>query len=41
MVEQLEDLGARLELDVDESREPELGYTTNWVHEAEKSDGAP
>lgn len=26
--------GETLDLDVDEAREPELGYATNWVHEA-------
>jgi hypothetical protein len=30
----LEDFAERLELDVDLSREPELGYESNWVHEA-------
>ena len=35
MSDKLEELGARLELDVDVSREPDLGYKTNWVHEAD------
>jgi hypothetical protein len=31
----LVDLQHEYELDVDENREPELGYDTNWVHNAE------
>ena len=34
MRDRLEELGDRLELDVDASREPVLGYQSNWVHEA-------
>jgi len=35
MRDKLEDFGNRLELDVDDSREPDdLGYASNWVHEA-------
>lgn len=30
----LDELRDRLELDVDSAREPDLGYETNWVHEA-------
>jgi hypothetical protein len=35
MRDKLDELGDRLELDVDASREPELGYETQWVHEAQ------
>jgi hypothetical protein len=35
MRESLEELGDRFELDVDASREPDLGYDTQWVHEAQ------
>ena len=34
MLDQLEEFGDRFELDVDASREPDLGYQSNWVHEA-------
>ncbi len=34
MCDKIEELGDRLELDVDASREPDLGYHSNWVHEA-------
>ncbi|WP_439868025.1 AAA family ATPase [Pseudomonas syringae] len=34
MRESIERVGGLLELDVDESREPELGYESTWVHEA-------
>lgn len=34
MRDQIEDLGTRFELDVDLAREPDLGYQTDWVHEA-------
>ena len=34
MRDKLEEYGDRLELGVDVSREPDLGYQTNWVHEA-------
>ena len=34
MIDNLEKYGDMLELDVDASREPDLGYRTNWVHEA-------
>ena len=34
MINNLENKGDMLELDVDASREPDLGYRTNWVHEA-------
>ena len=30
----LDEIGDRLEIGVDASREPDLGYETNWVHEA-------
>jgi len=33
--EQLDELRERLDIDVDSGREPELGYDTNWVHEAQ------
>ena len=35
MVTNLEEYRDVLELDVDASREPKLGYGTNWVHEAD------
>jgi ATP-dependent exoDNAse (exonuclease V) alpha subunit len=35
MSDQLKELGDRYELDVDESREPDLGYESGWVHEAQ------
>ena len=34
MSQNLIDLGERFELDVDASREPDLGYDSGWVHEA-------
>lgn len=34
MHDNLEEFGNLFELDVDASREPDLGYRTNWVHEA-------
>ena len=34
MCDSLEHFGNQFELDVDASREPDLGYHTNWVHEA-------
>ena len=34
MIDNLEKYGDMLELDVDASREPDLGYRTNWVYEA-------
>ena len=34
MRDNLEEFGNKLELDVDVSREPDLGYHTTWVHEA-------
>lgn len=30
-----EDIGSQFELDVDASREPDLGYESGWVHEAQ------
>jgi len=38
MVKNLGELGDRLDLGVDASREPDLGYDTQWVHEARVSD---
>jgi len=35
MKENIEELSDRLELDVDASREPDLGWKTSWVHEAQ------
>ena len=35
MIGNLEELGDQVELDVDASREPDLGYHTEWVHEAQ------
>lgn len=35
MSENIKAIGDRLELDVDASREPDLGYDTGWVHEAQ------
>jgi hypothetical protein len=35
MKENLEKFGDQFELGVEDSREPELGYDTNWVHEAQ------
>jgi hypothetical protein len=35
MRDKLEELGDRLELDIDISREPDLGYVTQWAHEAQ------
>ena len=34
MRDQLDELANRLEIDVDSAREPDVGYDTNWVHEA-------
>ena len=34
MCENMENYRDLYELDVDESREPDLGYETNWIHEA-------
>ena len=39
MIANLEKYGDALELDVDVSREPDLGYRTNWVHEARNQTG--
>jgi hypothetical protein len=33
MSAEIENFAERLEIDVDEAREPELGYDSNWVHE--------
>ena len=35
MRENIEHYRALYELDVDEDREPDLGYESNWVHEAQ------
>ena len=35
MKDNLEAYGEQFDLDLDASREPELGYESNWVHEAE------
>jgi len=39
MVENIDEYRDLYELDVDKEREPELGYTSNWVHEAENQKG--
>ena len=39
MIANLEKYGDALELDVDALREPDLGYRTNWVHEARNQTG--
>jgi hypothetical protein len=41
MVENLEYFADELGLDIDASREPDLGYHTNWVHEVRNHVCAP